>query len=130
MKLKKKIILAQEYTLSILDEPGTRLGSGDIVNKAVNVSNLRGVTASELSMGEALDVSNMVPSPEKLRLGDEEDKQILQLQDDVVNTKVWRWKGHSLWETEEGFLKKARSCADRPLREARLEGHWRKEGTS
>ena len=68
MKLKKKkIILAQEYVLSILDEPGTRLGSGDIVNKAVNVSNLREVTASELSMGETLDVSNMVPSPEKLK---------------------------------------------------------------
>jgi len=30
-----------------------------------------------------------------------------------------RWKLHSLWGIKKGFLKKARSCTDRRLREAK-----------
>lgn len=65
-----------------------RLGSGDMVNKALKVSGLhREITATELLLGETTDTSNMVPSPGKLRLVGEEDKQTLSLQDKVVNTK-------------------------------------------
>lgn len=40
------------------------------------------------------------------------------------------WKGHSFWEREEDFLKKSRGCTGRYLRETRLKGNLRREGTS